>query len=70
MGPGVCAPRGWGPGPSALGREPEHRVSFLLSRGKAELCGSLGVDRPVSRLWVWEPLCSLQLAAGGEKEPA
>lgn len=27
--------------------------------GKAELCGSLGVDLPVISFQVWEPLCSL-----------
>lgn len=47
--------------PSA--RLPDRRASFPLPWGKAELCGPLGVDRPVRGLWVWEPLCPLQLAA-------
>lgn len=68
MGPGVCppCPQGW-----ALALQLQAVsltvVSFLLSWGKTELCGSLGVDQPVSRLWVWEPLCffSWQPAWGG-----
>lgn len=77
---------GLGYRPAAFGHAAPHPgclESFLLLWAKAELWVSLGiVVPPVSRVWVWEPLCSTGSVCGaitplagfgcprmGEKEP-